>query len=50
MFCEFKTVIDPANHAFSRTLKTGHPEGMFSYKIIRDEVSFPCISSKNWHP
>ena len=22
--------------AFSQTLKTGHPEGMFSHKIIRD--------------
>ena len=49
-------VIDPVismmydNHAFSQTLKTGHPGGMFSHKIIRDEVNFPGISSKNWYP
>ena len=24
------------NQAFSQTLKTGHPEGMFCHKIIRD--------------
>ena len=49
-------VIDPVismmydNHAFSQILKTGHPGGMFSHKIIRDEVNFPGISSKNWQP
>ena len=26
--------------AFSQTLKTGHPGGMFSHKIIRDYVDF----------
>ena len=40
-----------ANHAFRQTLKTGHPEGMFSHKIIRDEVNiiflafFPKLAS-----
>ena len=32
--------------AFSQTLKAGHTEGMFSHKIIRDQVNFHCISSK----
>ena len=36
--------------AFSQTLKTGLPEGLFSHKIIRDKVNFPCISFKNWPP
>ena len=38
------------DQAFSQTLKTGHPEGMFFHKIIRDSVNFPCISSKNECP
>ena len=29
--------------AFRQTLKTGHPEGIFSHKTIKDYVNFPCI-------
>ena len=34
------------DQAFSQTLKTDRPEGMFSHKIIRDLVNFPCIFPK----
>ena len=33
----------PQEQAFSQTLKTGHPEGMFPIKRLSE---FPCIPSK----
>ena len=46
------TLFSTPLQAFSqtRTSKTGHPEGMFAHKVIRDQVNFPCISSKNGRP
>ena len=37
----------PQEQAFSQTLKTGHPEGMFPIKRLSE---FPCIPSKKGCP
>ena len=47
---QFVNLIEPGFKKISQTLKTGHPEGMLSNKIIRDYVNFPRISSKNGCP
>ena len=49
-FCTIVETMHPFSQAFSQTLKTGRPEDMFSHKIIRDQVNFPCISSKTGRP
>ena len=42
-FCTIVETVHPFSQAFSQTLQTGCPEGMFSHTIVRDQVNFPFI-------